>query len=76
MDTSMNIHGTQSITYQRVQFETFWTHRFTVVTGDGSRHEFDAFSYVPDGLQLTILPDDMASSMKRPPVEPSEVATA
>ena len=71
MSTSTNIHWAQSVTYQRIQFSNFYTHRFTVTTKDGSVHEFNAFSV--RALELQHLPDDVAHEVKQAANEPEAV---
>ena len=63
MSTTTNIHWAQSITYQRIKFGTFHTHRFTVTAKDGNVHEFDCFAAGP--LELELLPDDMTHELKQ-----------
>jgi hypothetical protein len=59
----MNIHGAKSITFQRVEFSNFYTHRFTVTLDDGIVMEFDAFA--PVAMDLQMLPDDKAIEVKQ-----------
>jgi hypothetical protein len=72
--TSINIHDAASVEYKRVQFSNFWTHRLTIKTKDGKKHEIDVFAYSP--LELNVRPNELAHECKPMPVDPSEVATA
>jgi hypothetical protein len=74
ISTNTTIQHGAAIEYRRVQFRDFWSHRIIVTTTGGQQHTLDVFAYKP--IDLEWLPNDQASEMRTPPVEPSEVATA